>query len=105
MKYAVAINSQGRFAPTIVGEFVYDPEHDLHVWKAKLATTMKELAEQVNEASAFLTNWNTPFVTLRVVEVDAKPELRDSTKESLIQANAELLAVISCCGMTKEIGA
>ena len=94
MKFAVAINPQGRYAPTIVGEFIYDPIFDVHVWKGKLATNMKELAEQVNAASAFLTNWNTPFVTLRVVELESQEDPMDSTKQSLIQANAELLNVI-----------
>lgn len=92
-KYAVAICDQGRHAPTVVGEFVFLPEHSLHAWKGKIATSMKELSEQVNLATAFLDSWGTPFVTLRIVPIDPEEE-PDTTKESLIAANQELLEVI-----------
>jgi len=70
MKYAVATSEQSRFSPTQVGEFYFLPECNLHVWKGKFATSMSELAEQVNAATEFLASFGSPFVTLRVVEIE-----------------------------------
>ncbi len=96
MKYAVAINDQGRSSPTIVLDFVYQQNENVHVWKGKFATNMRELAYQVNEASEHLRNlgMDTAFVTLRVVEIEAEESV-DSRIRSLEQANAELRAIIS----------
>ncbi len=81
MKYAVCLNQESRFAPTIIGEFILQQKEGLHVWKGKFATTMKELADQVNEAVQFMPTFADPFMTLRVVEIDpqdwATPEPAD----------------------------
>ncbi len=70
MKYAVAICDQGRFAPTVVADFVYQSKENLHVWKGTFATSMSELCQQVNEALEALKTWADPWLTLRVVEIE-----------------------------------
>ena len=99
MKYAVCISDQGRFAPTCVGDFSFLPDQNLHVFKGILASSAKELSDQVNAAVASLSAYGSPFTTLRIVEISDVEEVEDvstdeSTKESLIQANAELNEVI-----------
>jgi hypothetical protein len=74
MKYAVAICDQGRFAPTVVADFVYQSKENLHVWKGTFATSMSELCQQVNEALKALETWADPWLTLRVVEIDEASE-------------------------------
>jgi lysyl-tRNA synthetase class I len=109
MKFAVALNDQGRFAPTQVLEFSLLPECNAHVWKGMVAESMKDLADQVNCASAFLDEFGGPFIKLRVLEVgqqtpdpadEEKPTL-ESVNRSLIQANAELNQVIEKIGLSR----
>ncbi len=92
MKYAVAISDQGINSPTVVFDFVFKPDVKLHVWKGEFATTPKQLCDQVNEAVAMLDSMGSPFVTLRVVEIEG--DWNDTTKAALIQANEELREVI-----------
>lgn len=68
-KFAIALNDQGRFSPTVIGEFIFQSKENLHVWKGKFATSMKEMAYQVNEAVQFMPTFADQFVTLRVVEI------------------------------------
>ncbi len=81
MKYAVCLNQESRFAPTIIGEFILQQKEGLHVWKGKFATSMKEMADQVNEAVQFMPTFADPFMTLRVVEIEAEEELIDLSVE------------------------
>lgn len=107
MKYAVSISDQGRFAPTQVGDFCFLPEHNLHVWKGTLATTMRELAEQVNAATASLLEFGSPFTTLRVVEVDVAAAVDENiptpetTNAALLEANRELRETIARMSIRK----
>ncbi len=79
MKYAVSLNQGSPSSPTVIGEFIFQQKEALHVWKGKFATSMKELAEQVNEAVEFMPTFADPFLMLRVVEI--KGEETYSTPE------------------------
>lgn len=100
-RFAAAINDQGRFAPTSVGDFNFVPEANAHIWKGKFATSAADLAEQVNGAVLSVAAWGNPHVTLHVVEFGASPEVVDenastpeSEKEALLETIRELRETI-----------
>lgn len=112
-KFAVAIHDQGRFAPTCVGDFQFLPDIGAHVWKAKTAETMKDLAEQMNGAFLSWKEFGNPFINLRVIEIGATTNERareendegvtvESTNRSLVQANGELRDVIAKCNAPRR---
>lgn len=103
-RFAAAINDQGRFANVNVGDFILTEQSGRHTWQGKTAATIEELAEQVNGAIASLTAFGNPWLELKVIAVDVKPEEQkpadsktgeepvtdDSVKSALVDANAEL---------------
>lgn len=106
MKFAAALNQQGRFANTRIGDFLFVPEFEAHVWQGKSAETASELAEQVNGAIASLIPLNDPFLSLRVLPIgspspvaveaagpdEATPQ---SVKEALVETNGQLQKVVT----------
>lgn len=103
--FAAAINDQGRFAPTCVGDFNFEPDANAHIWKSKIAESARELAECVNGAIASVLVLGSPFITLRIVEVGSPVDevaaegedspTPESVKSALIEANGELRDVIT----------
>lgn len=84
-RFAAALNDQGRFANTCVGDFNFVPEGGAHIWKGKIATSAGELAEHVNGAIIALAELADPFASLRVIEIvdaNASPDENASTPES-----------------------
>lgn len=96
MGFAAAITRQGRFAPTCVAGFTFDPEAERHIWQGKVATNAAELAEQVNGAIKSIAAFGDPWMTLEIVEVPGgEPETdKDAVIASLLAANAELRAIV-----------
>lgn len=99
-KFAAALNDQGRFANTNIAGFTLIPE-GYHTWKGKVASSMEELAEHVNEAVAGLEEFGSPFFKLRIVRIGAPvaaaPEQVDedvvtpvTVKAALVDANQQL---------------
>lgn len=100
-QFAAAINDQGRFAPTAVGDFNFVPEANAHIWKSKFAINAADLAEQVNGAVLSVAAWGNPHVTLRIIEFGGSPEVVDenastpqSEKEALLETIRELRETI-----------
>lgn len=108
-KYAAAINDQGRFANTFVGHFSLNSDLNAHIYKGRIATSMSELAEIVNESLVALVEFADPNLTLRIIPAeipsqaqaepppaddDDSPPTPESIKTSLVQANDELRSVI-----------
>lgn len=100
-RYAAAINDQGRFANTCIGDFNFVPEFGAHIWKGKIATNAAELAEHINGALASLKEWGDPFVFLRVAEiagaevVDENASTPESEKGALLETIRELRETIA----------
>lgn len=102
-RFAAAINDQGRFAPTSVGDFDFIPEANAHIWRGRIASSAKELSEIVNGAIASLAGFQSPFTTLSVIQVGAPAEspadenksTLETENEALRAANQELNEVIS----------
>lgn len=110
-EFVVAINDQGTFAPTSVGDFIFDDKAKMHCWKGRRANNMVELAEQVNGGLKSLANYGNQWITLRVVSlspaavdsevenpkepVETEPVSEASIKTSLVQANDELRQVVT----------
>lgn len=94
--YAVALNDQGRYASTVVGEFTFVPEAGRHIWNGNVAHSMAELAEQVNCAIKAIVNFGDPFKTIEVVRVGAAPISEGQTSDAQMaqEANGMLLNVI-----------
>ena len=103
-KYAVALNRQSKFAPTEVGEFVFVPEYDRHLWKSKTASNMAELAEQVNGAINSVINFGDPFQTLEVVQVE-KPDTKSASNGNKLAVPQRKLKVIGkeTCQVNEEV--
>jgi hypothetical protein len=100
-RYAVALNDQGRFAPTVVGDFAFVPEAGRHIWNGKVATSMAELAEQVNGAIKSIVNFGDPFKTIEVVPVGKQTAAEGVTAshvDLMGEANGMLLDVVAQTG-------
>jgi hypothetical protein len=85
-KYAVAIQKQGLYAQTKVGDFIYVTEYDRHIWMGQIASNMEELAEQTNAAIKSVMNFGDPWQTLEVIQVEKGelvPELSFETPTPL----------------------
>lgn len=107
-KYAAAINEQGRFANTFVGHFTINSELNAHIYKGRIATSMSELAEIVNESLKALVDFADPNLSLRIIpaEIDSEPQAEpaapdddepptpESVKAALLRANEELRKVV-----------
>lgn len=100
-KFAVALNDQGRFAQTVVGDFTMVPEAGRHVWQGEIATSMVELAEQVNGAIKSIIDFRDPFKTIEVIAVgemrSAECGVRSGEKDQtaiILEANRQLQDVI-----------
>jgi hypothetical protein len=100
MKFAAAINDQGRFANTCIGDFRFVPEFGAHIWKGLNGSTPIEMLEQINGAVKSLEELNDPFAKLRVVmiedgaeapvEVDENKSTLESENEALRETVREL---------------
>lgn len=104
IRFAAAIIDQGRHAPTCVGDFNFVPEANAHIWKGLVATTLSELAEHVNGAVKSIEELQSPFVTMRVVQVGEGQEQENdevstlrSTNAALVEQNRQLNDVIAKC--------
>jgi hypothetical protein len=85
MKYAVALTEQSIYSPTLVGDFIFQPNEKLHLWKGKFATSASELCQQVNEALDALKNFSDPVLSLalRVVEIEKEEPVYSLPEEPI----------------------
>lgn len=74
MKFIVCIGTRSKSSRPANGPFLWSREHSRHVWKRRECATAKELADTVNEASAFLQRLDDSILRLEVIEVDASGE-------------------------------
>lgn len=102
--FAAAINDQGRFAPTCVGDFNFVPEANAHVWKSKIVESAAELVECANGAIASVAVMGSPYITLRFIQVgspaveapvEEDSPTPESVKAALLATNGELRNVIA----------
>jgi hypothetical protein len=104
-RFAAALNEQGRFAQTCVGDFTLLPEVGRHVWKGKFAENAAELTEQVNGALKSIADFGDPFMTLEVVAVgeiaaEGGSQKSEIGSEIILEANQQLLSVIEANGVS-----
>jgi putative intracellular protease/amidase len=100
-RFAVALNEQGRFAATTVGDFTLVPEAGRHVWKGKIAASAAELADQVNGAIKSIIDFGDPF-KIEVIAVggqlqsaDCRLQIEEKKQtEIILEANRQLQNVI-----------
>jgi len=59
---------------------VFNPEYERHIFQGKTASTLSELADQVNAAVKSVLEFRDPFIGFEVVEVEKGAEPKPQTK-------------------------
>ena len=81
-KYAVALQKQGLYAPTKVGDFTFVQEYNRHIWMSKIASDMEELAEQTNAAIKSLIDFADPWLRIEIIQVEKSELIPESSFET-----------------------
>ncbi len=102
-KYAVALQKQGIYAPTKVGDFWFDPTYERHIWFGKTASNMEELAEQVNGAMKSLVAWADPFLSFEAILVETSELVPEPSSENLMPAPRRKLQVLGKQSVAGEL--